>query len=112
MAEMTRQEADASWAKYFHDKAKRLESENERLKSELALARGTAGSEKEVERYRTWIRSLLDNLRSAGTDAARGSDGWYLMMAISTLEKMLEARAALAETAEAGGVSQSSGGCS
>jgi hypothetical protein len=35
MTEVTKQEADAYWARYFHDKAKRLEAENERLRAAL-----------------------------------------------------------------------------
>lgn len=34
---MTRAEADAHWARHFHDKAKRLQAENQRLRNAVAL---------------------------------------------------------------------------
>lgn len=42
MTGMTREEADAHWARHFHDKAKRLEDENERLRGALARTGGVA----------------------------------------------------------------------
>jgi cell division protein FtsB len=38
---MSREEADAHWAKHFHDKAKQLEAENERLRAENAHLRAS-----------------------------------------------------------------------
>lgn len=42
MAEMTRSEADAHWARHFRDKAERLKAENERLQGALARTGGIA----------------------------------------------------------------------
>jgi hypothetical protein len=38
MAEMTRAEADAHWARHFRDKSERLEAENARLREQLRIA--------------------------------------------------------------------------
>lgn len=53
MAEMSREEADAHWAKHFHDKAKQLEAENERLREQLRIATEQlqAFSDQGQERY-------------------------------------------------------------
>jgi len=57
MAEMTRAEADAYWAKYFHDRAKLLEAENLHLWSTLTDVLDDLEHRDEV--------SALDRLRTA-----------------------------------------------
>lgn len=48
-----------------------------------------AEKDREIERLHSEIRSLAENLRASATPEALGSDGWYVDMAISTLEKMV-----------------------
>ena len=48
-----------------------------------------AEKDREIERLHSEIRSLAENLRASATPEALGLDGWYVDMAISTLEKMV-----------------------
>ena len=44
MASMTKSEADAYWARFFHDKAKRLEAEVTRQRAKLQIATDGLGT--------------------------------------------------------------------
>ena len=64
------------------------------LQADLTAAREAveavrAEYEGKIERLHSEIRSLAENLRASATPEALGSDGWYVDMAISTLEKMV-----------------------
>lgn len=75
----------------FKESAEEAEAERDKAQALAAsLSEDWHRMQGECQRLRGDIRSLVENLRGSATPDAIGSDGWYVDMAISTLEKMLQ----------------------
>lgn len=80
----------AEFARFVQEAQDMRQERDEAQALAASLSEDWHRMQSECQRLRGDIRSLIENLRGSATPDAIGSDGWYVDMAISTLEKMLQ----------------------